>query len=203
MTRRLLVLSLLLAATTSAVAAPPSGRYGPMTLVLRNGMAHGVFSEGRIGNGTDDAPQFSRLFLLEGRIEGQRARIETWFPGEAERIAGTLELGPVPGLRLEDNHGGRAMTGGDRTAEPYGLALDEVHDEWKGVGLVTAGRAVLRPAPIDDPQPTRPDLVRYDAVAVLERRKGWVHVVHLGESEQLASGWLCKDELETTPAERQ
>lgn len=180
---------------STASAAPSSGRYGPLLLSVRGGEVHGVFSEGRVGNGDEAAPQFSCLFLLKGDLTNDRATVETWFPGEAERISGILDLGTVPSLKLTENHGGCAMTSGDMTAEPYPLAAGERHADWIGAGLVTAPKAVLRREPRDDPKRTRPYLVELDAFAVLEQRDGWVRVAFVGSDGPSATGWLRSDEV--------
>jgi hypothetical protein len=137
-------LFLLALAFPSLSCATASGQYGPLAIVVLDDRVHRVFAEGRVGNGSQDSPQFSCLFLLEGRLDRNLARVTTWFPGEPERIGGTLLLGKDAGLQLEENHGGCLMTSGDMKAAPYTLSLDEPREDWIGAGLVTAKRAVLR-----------------------------------------------------------
>jgi hypothetical protein len=156
---------------------------------------HGVFAEGRVGNGRQDSPQFSCLFLLAGRMDGNLARVTTWFPGEPERIGGTLRLGTDAGLQLEENHGGCLMTSGDMKAAPYTLSLDEPREDWIGAGLVTAKRAVLRRKLDERSRQTRPYLVEFDAIAILERRPGWVRAEYLGAERGTVSGWLRDSEV--------
>lgn len=179
----------------AALAEPSSGRYGPLLLAVRAGEVHGVFSEGRVGNGDEAAPQFSCLFLLKGKLNSERAEVETWFPNEAERISGVLDLGAVPSLKLTENHGGCLMTSGDMTAEPYPLGAEDRHPEWIGAGMVTAPKAVLRPEPKDDPKRTRPYLVELDAFAILEQRDGWVRVAFVGTDGPPTTGWLRSEEV--------
>lgn len=183
-----------------ASAETLSGRYGPLLLAVRDGEARGVFSEGRVGNGDEDAPQFSCLFLLKGVVANERVDVGTWFPGEAERIAGVLDLGTVPSLKLAENHGGCLMTSGDMTTEPYRLGADERHPDWIDVGLVIAAKAILRPEPRDDPKRKRPYLVEFDAVAVLEQRAGWVRVTFVATDGPPTTGWLRGDEVATSAA---
>ena len=181
---------------SGAVSAEPmSGRYGPLLLTVHGGEVHGVFSEGRVGNGDEAAPQFSCLFLLKGQLTNGRAAVETWFPGETDRISGVLDLGAVPRIKLTENHGGGLMTSGDMTAEPFPLDAGERHADWVGAGLVTAPKAVLRQEPRDDLKRTRPYLVELDAFAVLEQRDGWVRVSFGGTDGPPASGWLRADEV--------
>ncbi|ALN75013.1 hypothetical protein [Aureimonas sp. AU20] len=186
-----LVLLLLVSVVPSSASQSQSGRYGPLALIVRDdGMIHGVFAEQRVGNGTLDAPQFGCLFLLEGRTEGERARVDTWFPGEVEHIRGELRLGAAPSLRLEENHGGCLMASGDMKDAPYELHLDERRADWIGAGLVTAERAILHPEPIDAPGRKRPYLVQFDPVAVLSQRPGWVRVEYLAAAGGPVTGWL-------------
>lgn len=183
---------LFLASLTSAGASQSwSGRYGPLALaVASDGSVHGVFAEQRVGNGTLDAPQFGCLFLFEGRMDGETASVTTWFPGEAERIGGTLRLGADPSLQIEENPGGCLMTSGDMVDAPYGLIFDEPHANWIGTGLVTAERAILFPEPIEAAARRRPYLVAFDPVAVLERRPGWTRVEYIDGSTKPAAGWV-------------
>ena len=109
-----------------SLAQPSTGSYGPLSLVVQDGAVHGVFSEGRLGNGTDEAPQFSCVFLLQGQLQDGVAKITSWFPSEPDRIEGSLKLGDNPTLQLQENHGGCLMSSGDMVQEPYPLLLDQV-----------------------------------------------------------------------------
>jgi hypothetical protein len=176
------------------------GQYGPLAIVVLDDRVHGVFAEGRVGNGSQDSPQFSCLFLLEGRLDRNLAKVTTWFPGEPERIGGTLRLGKDADLKLEENHGGCLMTSGDMKAAPYTLSLDEPREDWIGAGLVTAKRAVLRGKLDEESRQTRPYLVEFDAIAILERRPGWVRAEYLGAERDAVSGWLRDSEVAVSAA---
>ncbi len=171
-----------------------SGDYGPLALAVgKDGSVHGVFAERRVGNGTTNAPQFSCLFLLAGRLNGDRGQVETWFPAEGERIRGKLQLGEQASLQLEDNHGGCLMTTGDMKNAPYELSFGERHTGWIGAGLVIANRAVLYSSPSSVPGRKRPYLVKYDPVAVLARRSRWIQVEYLEAEGKPVTGWLRDD----------
>jgi hypothetical protein len=192
-----------LATTASADENIAAGQYGSLSVAIRDGRVYGVFSEARIGNGTDDAPQFSCIFLLQGRLTGSMAAIDTWFPGDPKRIAGTLDLGGDPGIRLSENQDGCAMTSGDMVGQIYPLTLDARHDDWIGTGIVTAARAVLRPKPIETPKTKHPYLVKFDPFAILESQHGWVRIAYLGETERLVSGWVREDEVSMSLSDRE
>lgn len=192
-----LALVLALCGGAAAETAPRAGRYGSLTLAVRDGRVSGVFAEGRGGAG--GAPSFSCIFLLRGGLAGARAAVETWYPGEAERIRGTLAFTPEGAeLTLAEDHGGCPMATGSMVAKPFALTREasqagEEARGWAGVGLVTARRAVLRPEP--GPVPRRgPYLVANDPVAVLERREGWVRVLYQG-GQTPVTGWLPAADL--------
>ncbi|WP_338665763.1 hypothetical protein VQH23_11415 [Pararoseomonas sp. SCSIO 73927] len=188
-----LLLPLLLAGPALAAAPPASGRYGGLNLAVTGEEVIGVFSEARMGGGTEAAPQFSCIFLLRGRLENGRGRVETWYPGE-ETIPGDLSFeGGRALLTLRENHGGCLMATGDMVREPYRAGLDRPGEGWIGVALVTARRAVFRPAP-GAPTPRTPYVVEGDAVAVLERRGEWVRARYVA-GQRPVTGWLRASEL--------
>ena len=182
-----------LLATCGAAAAEPtarSGNYESLTLAASGSAVAGVFAEQR-GTADPGGPQFSCIFLLRGTLAGDEATVETWYPGEPERIAGHLDftLGGAA-LTLSENHGGCLMTTGTMVGIPYALSRNagEASTEWVGVGLVTAKRTAFRDEP--GPAPARaPYLVQYDPVVVLERRDGWLRVRYRGEKAPVV-GWL-------------
>jgi hypothetical protein len=184
----------------SAADTPTSGRYGPLSIAIQDGTAYGVFFETRVGNGTDSAPQFSCIFLLQGPLEGSKASVLTWFPGDKERIRGVLDLGRSPSLQLQEDQPGCGMASGQMVSEPYSLMLDARHDEWVGVGVVTAKKAVLRQEPVDTGIKS-PYVVQFDPVAVLERRPGWVRIQYLGEDDSV-KGWVRENETSIAPGTR-
>lgn len=186
---------LLLALTVPSLAsAASSGRYGSLAIAVVKDRVHGVFAEGRAGNGTPEQPQFSCLFLFEGHVDRAQARIVTWYPGEPERIAGTLRLGKEASLQLDENHGGCLMATGDMKNAAFVLSMDTPRSDWIGAGLVTAKRAVLHREPDARSTQTRPYLVELDAIAILEQRPGWVRAEFLG-SERPVVGWLRQSEV--------
>jgi len=155
----------------------------------------GVFAEGR-GAADDGGPPFLCLFLLRGTLAGDRARVETWVPGETQRIAGDLAFTPDgAALTLAADHGGCPMATGGMVGAPYALSRTggAAPAGWIGVALVTARRTALRPEP--GPAPARaPYLVRFDPVAVLARRDGWVRARDLGKTAPV-TGWLPAADL--------
>lgn len=187
-------LALALSGGAVAETAPRSGLYGSLALAVRDGRVSGVFAEGR--GGIDGRPAFSCVFLLRGTLSGPRASVETWYPGEAERIGGTLTF-TAEGveLRLTEDHGGCPMTTGSMVDKPYALSREAgaEPETWRGVGLVTARRAILRPEP-RQASGRAPYLVADDAVVVLARREGWVRALYQSGKTPVA-GWLPVTDL--------
>ena len=202
MLRALLLLAASAAAVPARAQAPASGQYENLTLAVAGGTVSGVFSSGRMGNGTEAAPQFSCIFLLRGPLQGTRAHVATWFPSDKpdQVIEGDLvfEHGAAT-LTLAENPGGCMMTGEYFVREPgtelqpRPMTLTRPEPGWTGVAMVTARRAPLRSRP-DAPPPRTPYVVRYDAVGVLERRGAWVRASVPGAKAPL-SGWLRAAEL--------
>ncbi|WP_200927324.1 hypothetical protein [Methylobacterium sp. Leaf100] len=190
-------LAALLAACGAAAAEPAarSGTYDSLTLAVSGNAVAGVFAEQR-GAAEAGSPQFACVFLLRGTLAGDRAKVETWFPDEPERIPGDLAFTPDgAALTLAEDHGGCSMTTGTMVGTPYALSrrAASAPDGWIGVGLVTAERTAFRPEP--GPAPARaPYLVRLDPVAVLERRDAWVRVRYRGEKAPVI-GWLPAADL--------
>ncbi|WP_043759043.1 hypothetical protein [Methylobacterium sp. XJLW] len=181
----------------AAETAPRSGRYGSLVLAVRGSSVSGVFAD--VCGGINGMPSFSCIFLLRGTLSGPRAALETWYPGEAERIAGTLTFTAEGAeLRLVEDHGGCSMTTGGMVDKPYTLPREVQEGEarpenWRGVGLVTARRAALRTELGQAPRRT-PYLVADDAVVVLERREGWVRALYQGGKAPVV-GWLPATDL--------
>jgi len=181
------------ARTQAQAPVPASGQYGGLTLSVTDGRVSGVFSEGRMGNGSEAAPQFSCWFLLRGKLEGGRGIVETWFPGQ-EPIPGNLSFeGGGASLMLRENQDGCFMASGDMTREPYRVPLNRRGEGWTGVALVTADRAAFRPSP-GAPAPRTPYVVEGDPVAVLERRGGWARVRYVAGPRPI-TGWLPANQL--------
>ncbi len=193
--RRLLLIGAGLVVGAAASAEDPSGFYGEMLLSVRGDQVRGVFSSARgIDLNGGSGPMFSCSFLLQGRLFGDRADIVSWTPGENTVIMGSLTLSSLEiRLRLNSDQPGCGMATGDMTHEDRVLHRDSPGTDWVGVGMVGAKRAVLQATPA---QGTRqaPYLVRFDAVAVLQRQAGWARVRFLN-SEKPSTGWLRETEL--------
>jgi hypothetical protein len=108
-----------------AVAAPSlSGQYGPLLLSVQGAAVTGAFSETRVGNGTDAAPQFSCIFQLSGTLKGGKAHVVTWYPGQAP-IAGELSLGSDGvSLTLKEDQPGCGMTEASMVDQPWQSGQD-------------------------------------------------------------------------------
>jgi hypothetical protein len=178
----------------AASPAAISGQYAPLTLAVVGGNVSGAFSDGRGENGPGGAPQFTCAFLFRGTLEGDRATITSWTPGDGKRIAGELVFkGDAVTLQLQEDQPGCAMTSGDTVQMPYEVSRTMDGAGWLGVALVSARRASIRVAP-GAPAPRKPYLVAFDPVVILERAGEWTRVAYLGGATPV-SGWLRATEL--------
>lgn len=172
-----------------------SGRYGEMLVSVRDGQLTAVFATARgIDPSSGNRPMFSCAFMMQGRLVQGRSAVSSWTPGDESVIRGEITLAPPEArLRLEAEQPGCGMAAGSMTQADYVMHRDGPGTGWIGVGMVGAERAVLRGTPGRSTQRT-PYLVRYNAVAILERKPGWAKVRYLDGSKP-ATGWLQEVEL--------
>ena len=193
-TLSILAVAAALAPLQAAAAAPSlSGQYGPLLIAVQGDVVTGAFSETRVGNGTDNAPQFGCAFQLAGTLKAGKAQVVTWYPGQAP-IAGQLSLSSDGvSLTLKADQGGCAMTDASMVDQPWQSTRDSVGPGWIGTRLVATAKAVLRSGP--DAKPGRtPYVVRDDAVAVLATRGDAIQVSYPGASKPVV-GWVKATEL--------
>jgi len=185
-----------LAPLQTAAAASLSGQYGPLLIAVQGDTVSGAFSETRVGNGTDSAPQFSCAFQLSGTLKAGKAQVVTWYPGQAP-IAGQLSLtSDGVGLTLKDDQPGCAMTEASMVDQPWQSAQDKAAPAWIGTRLIATAKAVIRKTA--DAKPGRtPYVVQDDAVAVLSVRGGAVQIAYPGP-DKTVMGWVNATDL--TPA---
>jgi hypothetical protein len=175
-----------------------SGQYDNLIVSVVDGQVTGAFRDYRAGNGTDDAPQFSCLFMLKGSLIDDHAAVVTWAPGDKDVIHGTLtfSLG-IASLKLDQDQAGCAMASGDMVRKPFKLSKVSGGDGWMGVGMVSVKKAILHSKP--NTRPSRaPFVVRYDPVAILSRMGDWLEVSYVG-GENPVKGWLNRSELSFDP----
>jgi hypothetical protein len=196
--RVLPILALAAALTPLPAAAAPSlsGQYGALLIAVQGNTVTGAFSETRVGNGTDAAPQFSCIFQLSGTLKGGKAQVVTWYPGQAP-IAGQLSLGSDGvSLTLKEDQPGCGMTEASMVDQPWQSGQDKAAPTWIGTRLIATAKAVIRKTP--DAKPGRtPYVVQDDAVAVLAVQGGAVQIAYPGP-DKTVTGWV--NAIDLTPA---
>ena len=201
MTMRILSLLAFAAALApmQALAAPSlSGQYGPLLIVVQGDAVTGAFSETRVGNGTDAAPQFSCAFQLSGTLKGGKAQVVTWYPGQAP-IAGQLGLSSDGvSLKLKDDQPGCAMTEASMVDQAWESVQDKAAPTWIGTRLIATPKAVIRKTAEAKPGRT-PYVVRDDAVAVLAIQGGAVEIAYPGPDKTI-TGWVNAGDLTSAAA---
>ncbi|MBA8879236.1 hypothetical protein [Phyllobacterium myrsinacearum] len=192
----LAVLTILFPYMSYAGDAPEelSGQYDNLAVSVVGEQVTGAFREYRTGNGTDDAPQFSCIFMLKGSLIDDHAAIVTWAPGDKDVIHGTLTFSRgTASLKLDQDQAGCAMTSGDMVTKPFELSKVSEGNGWVGVGMISVKKAILRSKP--NAKPGRaPFVVQYDPVVILSRKEDWLEVAYFG-GENPVRGWLNRSEL--------
>lgn len=191
--REAIFLGMAAVAAIGAFAQAKSGLYGNLTLGVDGTTVTGVFSDARVGNGTEDAPQFSCLFLLSGTLDGSAAKVTVWLPPEKAATSGTLtfEKDSVK-LRLEGDPPGCAATGDEFASEAY-EETSVMNGKWTSVRLVTADSADVRQAPVNGS--SRKTRLSKDEVVVIYRKIGpWLEGEDLN-AQRAVRGWLRVSDL--------
>jgi hypothetical protein len=192
----ILAFAAVLAPLQAAAAPSLSGQYGPLLIAVTGDIVTGAFSETRVGNGTDSAPQFSCAFQLSGTLKSGKAQVVTWYPGQAP-IAGQLGLTSAGvSLTLKQDQPGCGMTEASMVDQPWQSARDKAAPTWIGTRLIATAKAVIRKTA--DAKPGRtPYVVQDDAVAVLAVQGGAVQISYPGP-DKTVTGWVNATDL--TPA---
>jgi hypothetical protein len=188
------------AGLNSALAQAKSGLYGNLTLGVDGTTVTGVFSDARAGNGTEDAPQFSCLFVLRGTPgagPNDTVKVTVWSPPDAASSASTT-LGTLSfekdtaKLRLEGDPPGCSATGDEFASEAY-EEPSVMDGKWTSVRLVSAASADVREAPVDSSSP-RTRLTKGDVVVVYRRIGPWLEGEDLNARRRVR-GWLRERDL--------
>jgi hypothetical protein len=196
MSRSLPALAVLAALTPLPAAAAPSlsGQYGPLLISVQGAQVTGALSQPRVGNGSEDAPQFSCAFQLAGQLKLGKAQVVTWYGDQTPTIAGVLTLDASgASLQLKDNQPGCGMSVGDMVDQPYQNGQDNADPSWIGTRLVAVPKAIIVTAPNAKPGRT-PYVVQDDAVAVLAVQGDWIRIAYPGPTK-LVQGWVKASEL--------
>lgn len=194
---------LLATAVASAAPLPASGEYGQLKLAFSDGRVTWEFSETRMGNGTEQAPQFSCAFALTGAWKrgATDSPVLTWWPGEDppdQRIHGRLTIdGGSATLSLDEDPGGCDVTGDTFKATPFSEAL-RTRRAWLEVSEVRSSRAHFSATPGGAPH--RAYVTRGDIVGVKTRAGTFVRVEYV-DGRRPVEGWLPSADLEA-PASR-
>ncbi len=179
----------------SAWAQARSASYGQLTLAVDGTTVTGVFSDARVGNGTDDAPQFTCVFPLRATFANGPMAVTVWDSDAhgQERISGTLTVtGDMARLRLQQNPPGCDMTGEDFVKIGFEEASDR-DGTWTSVRLVSADRAPFHAAPLES-STRRGYVVQWDPVVIYRRIGTWLDAEYYGGRHPVR-GWLRDGDL--------
>ena len=184
------------AGLSGAFAQAKSGLYGNLTLGVDGTTVSGVFSDARPGNGTEDAPQFSCLFVLRGTLgagSNDAVKVTVWSPPDAATTSGTLAFEKdTAKLRLEGDPPGCSATGDEFASEAY-EEPSVMDGKWASVRLVSVASADVREAPVDSSSP-RTRLTKGDVVVIYRRIGPWLEGEDLNARRRVR-GWLRERDL--------
>jgi hypothetical protein len=181
---------------SGACGQAKSGLYGNLTLGVDGTTVTGVFSDARPGNGTEDAPQFSCLFILRGTLASEsegETKVTVWSPPDSATTSGTLSFEKdASKLRLAGDPPGCAATGDTFTSHAY--EEPSVKDgNWTSVRLVSAATAEVRQAPVSG-STAKTRLNKGEVVVVYRRIGAWLEGEDLN-AQRAVRGWLRESDL--------
>jgi hypothetical protein len=149
------------------------------------------------GAGPGGGPQFSCIFYLTGRQQGEVYAVQSWFPGDRKSkqvIAGELRF--LPGtpasvqLKLKTEPGGCGMVDPD-LAKPEGSTLRlDTPGTWREVRVAAAKQAYFYANP-EEATKKKTYVVQGDALRVWEKRPGWAFADFEGKTK----GWVREADL--------
>jgi hypothetical protein len=181
---------------SAASAQAKSGLYGNLTLGVDGTTVTGVFSDARVGNGTEDAPQFSCLFVLRG-VSGSgpddAIKVTVWSPPDSATTGGTLTFAKdAAKLRLDGDPPGCAATGDEFASAAY-EEPSVMDGKWNSVRLVSAATAEVRQAPVNGSS-AKTRLSKGDVVVIYRRIGSWLEGEDLN-ARRAVRGWLRASDL--------
>jgi hypothetical protein len=201
-TRAVIFFAIVTAAGLSvAHAQAKSGLYGNLTLGVDGRTVTGVFSDARPGNGTEDAPQFSCLFVLRGVLAGEQdslVKVTVWSSPDSATTSGTLTFEKdTAKLRLAADPAGCAATRDEFASQAY--EEPSVKDgKWTSVRLVSATTAEVRQAPVNGSS-AKARVSKGDVMVVYRRIGPWLEGEDLN-AQRAVRGWMRESDL--APAQR-
>ena len=127
----------------------------------------------------DSGPQFTCIFYLKGKYQGDQATIETFDPATPrdDLISGTLTVGKDGSVKisLPEDHGGCGMAWSfTKDSALTTFSLDTARP-WTQIRVVRSKRAYFYDAP-DSPVHRKAHLVHDDGVGVVGSARGWLRV---------------------------
>jgi hypothetical protein len=183
-------------ALPAALAQAKSGLYGNLTLGVDGATVTGVFSDARVGKGTEDAPQFTCLFVLRGTLGSEpndTVKVTVWSPPDVATTGGTLAFEKdTAKLRLEGDPPGCPATGDEFVSAAY-EEPSVMDGKWTSARLVNVASADVREAPVDGSS-ARTRLKKGDVVVIYRRIGTWLEGEDLN-ARRAVRGWLRERDL--------
>jgi uncharacterized protein YecT (DUF1311 family) len=175
-----------------------SGSFEPVVIGVDNdsGKLTGFYKNHTGWDDRYNAPKFSCVFYISGKLTGEMYHITTWYPGESESIEGSLRFLGVRNntkirIKLNDEHDG-CWNVAPLLDEENGVeySLDN-RGKWHSV-RVAADKAFFHSSP-NPKTKRRAYVIKYDGLRVLDTQAGWVKA-EFG-TNRITRGWIKESDL--------
>jgi hypothetical protein len=147
---------------------------------------------------TGDDGKFSCVFYFLGKLNGNEAKITSYYPDTPEeKIDGVLIISDNEiKIKLEEEHGGCWNVQHFADAEPASFTMDEAHETWRAVDIVKSKKAYFYSKPQKGGRLSS-YLIQGDDVAITGEQGDWYLVEYQGE--KIISGYIRKSDLYRLP----
>jgi hypothetical protein len=193
-----LVLSIAMLAMAQGTVKSRSGQYEELLIGTdpQTGVITGYYESATGWDEKAKSPRFVCSFYLHGEMQGDSAKIVTWWPGDdaEDSINGDLTFkadGSVS-VRLESEHGGcwNVNHFADKD-NPSNHTLDKA-GSWTSVRLVKVRRAYFYNKP-NEQNKRRAYLTKSNVIRVFNQSPGWVFAEY--GDERISKGWVKESDL--------
>ena len=191
---KLFILLLLFATTGNCQTSPASGVYAELKLAFNKStnQVTGFYENGTGYDETTGQPRFSCIFYIEGKLAGNKATINTYFPLNKDVITGVLIVeNKAVKIQLPEEHGGCWNVEHFADKEPAAFALDQAM-LWIQIRYAVAGKAYFYS---DQQEAAKRNayILKGDVVYIEKMNNGWVYCSYSGKTT--TKGWMRESDL--------
>lgn len=163
----------------------------------------GYFEMERGDNGSGGS-QFSCIFYIEGKLDGNKAKVKTYFqpddrqPKIEDEINGTLtRLGDSRiGLKLDEDHGGCSMTGVESFKDTAVVFPVIKKEPWVAIKYINADKAYFYNDKADASK-RKAYLLKGNIVYIEKTEGNWLYASYLNADQKATKGWIKTSDTNT------